>query len=154
MSLKKAIMSAYKKEERGAHVKCIASLKDQLDYENELIDGVETPFGDILMAKGDDYTQLLQDVCDWLFIEYGWETSITLKKHSSEVGMTTLGLCRNRKGSYMGFKYCAGKRNLLPLMRRGKRNLGPKVALKYSNKQLRMDKRELGALLRGIGELY
>lgn len=145
MSLKKAIMGAYKKEERGAHVKCIASLKDQLDYDNELIDGVE---------KGDDYTQLLQDVCDWLFIEYGWETLMTLKKHSSSVGMSTLGLCRHRKGSYMGSKYCAGKRNLLPLMRRGKRDLGPKVALKYSNKQLRMNKRELDGLLRGIGELY
>lgn len=150
MSLKEAIMSAYKKEERDAHVKCIASLKDQLEYENDLIDGVDIPFGDILGAKGDDYTQLLQDVCDWLFIEHGWETSMTLKKHSSSVGMSTLGLCR----PYMGSKYCAGKRNLLPLMRRGKRDLGPKVVLKYSKKQLRMNKRELDVLLRGIGELY
>jgi hypothetical protein len=149
MSLQSAIMSAYKKEERAAHVKCIASLKDQLEYENELIDGVETPFGDILTAKGDDYTQLLQDVCDWLLIEYGWETLMTLKKHSSSVGMSTLGLCK----PYISSKYRAGKRNLLPLMRRGKRDLGPNVALKYSQNQLIMNKRELDALLRGIGEL-
>lgn len=150
MSLQSAIMSAYKKEERDAHVKCIASLKDQLEYENELIDGVETPFGDILGAKGEEYTHLLQDVCDWLFIEYGWETLMTLKKNSCSTGMSTFGLCK----PYISSKYRVGTRNLLSLMRRGKRDLGPKVELKYNAKQLRMNKRELDVLLRGIGELY
>jgi hypothetical protein len=164
MSLKQAIMTAYKKEERDAHMKCICGLKYRLDYHALLsnlahsgrfgrqdakamgiVDGHDS------IKRGEAYyIQVLQDVCDGLFVGYGWQTSLTIGKYSWSVGMSSSDIVDPN----IGYNYRAGKINILSLMRRGKRNLGPNVDLKYSTGQLRMNKREREALLRRIGELY
>ena len=102
------------------------------------------------------YCTLLQAVSDTLLIDAGHQVFMTIRPSEfSSVGMSTLGLCKPHTPlSYGCSKYHAGSRNLLPLTRKGNRNLGPDVVLKYSRKQLRMKRSELNALLRRIGDLY
>ena len=169
MSLRDTIMYSQQKEDLGAFAMGIVSLKDILEEKYEEIHDMNLiiPFNEIkeLGINESQYYRLLQDVSDGLFIDYGWETAMTLHtalvrcgalvQHRSTVGMSTLGLCKPYTIlSYACSKHYAGSRNLLPLVRSGNRNLGPGVMLKYSKTQLKMMHHELYALLRRVGELY
>lgn len=135
----------------------ISRLKDILEDEmEEVCDEFKLPEKTKLNINGTQYFTLLQVVSDTLLIYAGRQVFMTIRPSEfSSAGMSTLGLCKPHTPlSYGCSKYHAGSRNLLPLTRRGNRNLGPDVVLKYSTKQLKMKRSELNALLRRIGDLY
>ena len=151
-----AIMHSEKNLNTYAHG--ISCLKDILEDEiGEVCDEFKLPEKKTkLNINRTQYCTLLQAVSDTLLIDAGHQVFMTIRPSEfSSVGMSTLGLCKPHNPLSHGCsKYHAGSRNLLPLMRRGNRNLGPDVLLKYSIKQLKMKRSELNALLRRIGDLY
>jgi len=150
-------MDSHNEKNLNTYAQGISSLKDILEDEmEEVCDEFKLSEKTKLNINGTQYCTLLQVISDTLLIDAGRQVFMTIR-HSefSSVGMSTLGLCKPHTPlSYGCSKYHAGSRNLLPLTRRGNRNLGPDVVLKYSKKQLKMKRPELNALLRKIGDLY